>query len=51
VFLTDIERDFAVYNRVYAEYFGEIRACRTTVGVNRLPTPIAIELKCIATID
>ncbi|MCA1674095.1 MAG: RidA family protein, partial [Actinobacteria bacterium] len=40
-----------VYNRVYAEYFGEIRPCRTTVEVNRLPTPIAIELKCIATID
>jgi 2-aminomuconate deaminase len=36
---------------VYAEYFGETRPCRTTVEVNRLPTPIAIELKCIATID
>ena len=34
VFLTDIERDFAVYNRVYAEYFGETRPCRTTVEVN-----------------
>ncbi len=51
VFLTDIERDFEVYNRVYAEYFGAIRPCRTTVEVNRLPTPIAIELKCIATLD
>ena len=49
VFLTDIERDFAVYNRVYAEYFSaDDGPCRTTVEVTRLPTPIAIELKCIA---
>ena len=48
VFLTDIERDFEVYNRVYAEYFADARPCRTTVEVTRLPTPIAIELKCIA---
>ncbi len=51
VFLTDIKADFSTYNRIYAEYFGEIQPCRTTVEVNRLPTPIAIELKCIATID
>jgi 2-aminomuconate deaminase len=52
VFLTDIERDFAVYNRVYAEYFSaEDGPCRTTVEVTRLPTPIAIELKCIARLD
>ena len=51
VFLTDIERDFDTYNRIYAEYFpGPSRPCRTTVEVRRLPTPIAIELKCIATI-
>lgn len=48
VFLTDIERDFAAFNRVYAEYFPGEGPCRTTVEVNRLPTPIAIELKCIA---
>ena len=49
VFLTDIERDFAAYNRVYAEYFSAADGpCRTTVEVTRLPTPIAIELKCIA---
>lgn len=48
VFLTDIERDFAVFNRIYAEYIGSDGPCRTTVEVNRLPTPIAIELKCIA---
>jgi 2-aminomuconate deaminase len=49
VFLTDIERDFDTYNRVYAEYFSAADGpCRTTVEVTRLPTPIAIELKCIA---
>jgi 2-aminomuconate deaminase len=48
VFLTDIERDFAPFNRIYAEYFGEIQPSRTTVGVTGLPTPIAVELKVIA---
>jgi 2-aminomuconate deaminase len=48
VFLTDIARDFAGYNRVYAEYFTAAQPCRTTVGITALPTPIAIELKCIA---
>lgn len=50
VFLTDLERDFATYNRIYGEYFGTVKPCRTTVGVARLPGPIAIELKCIATL-
>jgi 2-aminomuconate deaminase len=48
VFLTDMKRDFATYNRLYAEYFAGARPCRTTVQVTALPTPIAIELKCIA---
>lgn len=48
VYLTDLARDFETYNRVYAEYFPDGGPCRTTVGVTRLPTPIAIELKCIA---
>ena len=48
VFLTDMKRDFAAYNRLYAEYFAGARPCRTTVEVTALPTPIAIELKCIA---
>jgi 2-aminomuconate deaminase len=48
VFLTDIERDFAAYNRIYAEYFAAAQPCRTTLGITALPTPIAIELKCIA---
>ncbi len=51
VFLTNMKDDFAVYNRIYAEYFADNRPCRTTVEVNALPTPIAIELKVIATID
>jgi 2-aminomuconate deaminase len=51
VFLTNIKRDFDTYNRVYAEYFTENGPCRTTVEVNGLPTPIAIEMKCIAMID
>lgn len=49
VFLTDIPRDFGVYNRIYADYFDAgAGPSRTTVEVTRLPTPIAIELKCIA---
>lgn len=48
VYLTDIRNDFETYNRVYAEYFSSDGPTRTTVEVNRLPTPIAIELKCIA---
>lgn len=50
VYLTNVADDFAAYNRVYGEYFAENRPCRTTVEVNKLPTPIAIELKVIATI-
>ncbi|HEX6832086.1 MAG TPA: Rid family hydrolase [Rudaea sp.] len=50
VFLTDIDRDFAAYNRVYAEHFTSAQPCRTTVGITALPTPIAIELKCVAAI-
>jgi len=48
VYLTDIKRDFATFNTIYAEYFSSNGPCRTTVEVNRLPTPIAIELKCVA---
>ena len=48
VYLTDMERDFAAYNRVYAEHFTTAQPCRTTVGITALPTPIAIELKCVA---
>lgn len=50
VFLTDMARDFATYNRVYAEYFTSAQPCRTTLGITALPTPIAIELKCIAVV-
>ncbi|HRG36978.1 MAG TPA: Rid family hydrolase [Bacteroidia bacterium] len=51
VFLTNMKDDFKAYNRLYAEYFKENQPCRTTVEINCLPTPIAIELKVIATID
>lgn len=51
VFLTNIKKDFSVFNKIYATYFKENQPCRTTVEVNALPTPIAIELKCIATVD
>jgi 2-aminomuconate deaminase len=51
VFLTDMKRDFQTYNRVYAEYFKDCQPCRTTVGIDSLPTPIAIELKCIAVVS
>lgn len=50
VFLTNMKEDFKTFNKIYAEYFKENRPCRTTVEVNALPTPIAIELKCIAVI-
>jgi 2-aminomuconate deaminase len=48
VFLTHMRQDFATYNRIYSQYFKENQPCRTTVEVQSLPTPIAIELKCIA---
>ena len=48
VYLTDMKKDFPTYNKLWAEYFKDNRPCRTTVEVNALPTPIAIELKCIA---
>lgn len=50
VFLTNMKADFPTFNRIYAEYFKDNQPCRTTVEINALPTPIAIELKCIATI-
>ncbi|MCP3978784.1 MAG: RidA family protein [bacterium] len=51
VFLTDMRRDFPAFNRLYAEHFADNQPTRTTVEINRLPTPIAIELKVIATIE
>ncbi len=51
VFLTNMKNDFPTYNKIYAEYFSDVQACRTTVEVKSLPTPIAIELKVIAIID
>ena len=51
VYLTNMAADFADYNRIWAEYFAVNPPARTTVEIGALPTPIAIELKCIATID
>ncbi len=51
VFLTDMKKDFPIFNKIYAEYFSTIQACRTTIEINALPTPIAVELKCIAIIE
>ena len=50
VFLTNMKKDFPVYNKIYGAYFAGVDACRTTVEVKSLPTPIAIELKVIATL-
>lgn len=51
VFVTNMKDDFPIYNRLWAEYFGENPPCRTTLEINCLPTPIGIELKVLATID
>lgn len=48
VFLTDMKRDFKTFNRIYADYFKDNRPTRTTIEISSLPTPIAIELKCVA---
>ena len=50
VFLTNMKDDFKTYNKIYTEYFKENQPCRTTIAIKSLPTPIAIELKIIATI-
>ena len=50
VFLTNMKDDFKTYNRIYGEYFQSNQPCRTTIEINSLPTPIAIELKVIATV-
>lgn len=50
VYLTNMKKDFPVFNALYAEHFAGVNACRTTIEVGSLPTPIAVELKVIATI-
>ncbi|KAF1711708.1 RidA family protein [Pseudoxanthomonas sacheonensis] len=52
VYLTDMGHDFKAYNKVWAEHFPDpaTAPCRTTLGITALPTPIAIELKCVAAI-
>lgn len=51
VYLTNMKNDFPIYNKLWAEYFSENPPCRTTLEINSLPTPIAIELKCIAVVE
>ena len=51
VFLTNMKDDFAIYNKIWAEYFKDNLPCRTTIEINKLPTPIAIELKVIAVVE
>jgi 2-aminomuconate deaminase len=48
VFLTDMARDFKPFNAAWAQHFPENPPCRTTVEIGALPTPIAVEFKCIA---
>ncbi|MBE2255399.1 MAG: RidA family protein [Ignavibacteria bacterium] len=50
VFLTNMKKDFPIFNKIYSDYFKDNLPCRTTLEINSLPTPIAIELKVIATI-
>src|SRR5687767_6842104 len=50
VYLTNMKNDFPIYNKLWAEYFKENPPCRTTLEINCLPTPIAIELKCVAVV-
>ena len=51
VYLTNMKDDFPIYNKLWAEYFKENPPCRTTLEINCLPTPIAIELKVVATVE
>src|SRR6187399_745359 len=51
VFLTNMKADFQAYNKIYKEHFKENQPTRTTVEITALPTPIAIELKCIAVVE
>lgn len=51
VFLTNMKDDFPKYNALWSEYFKNNPPCRTTVEINCLPTPIAIELKVVAVLD
>lgn len=50
VYLTNMKADFPTFNRLYAEHFAGVDACRTTIEIGALPTPIAVELKVVATI-
>ena len=46
-FLIDMKRDFSGYNEVWAETLGKYGPTRTTLAIDALPTPIAVEMKVI----
>ncbi len=50
VYLTNMKADFPTFNRLYAEHFAGVDACRTTIEIGALPTPIAVELKVVVAI-
>lgn len=47
VYLTDLA-NFQTLNTLYAEFFGEHKPARTTVGVSQLPKGAAVEIDFIA---
>ena len=47
-FLVDMDRDFKGYNEVWANTLGQVGPTRTTIAIDALPTPIAVEMKVIA---
>ena len=47
VYLTDLE-NFDTLNGIYAEYFGDHKPARTTIGVAQLPKESAVEIDLIA---
>lgn len=47
VYLTDLG-DFQEMNTIYAEYFGEAKPARSTVGVAQLPRGALVEIDVVA---
>ena len=47
VYLTDLG-NFQALNSIYAEYFGDHKPARTTVGVSQLPRGSMVEIDLIA---
>jgi len=47
VYLAD-ERDFALMNEIYIEFFGKDRPARTTIGCKFANPTMKVEIDCIA---